>query len=93
MTILAIICFSIFVYWFRGKKILIYSFVEILIGFSTSLRVFLPDFSYKNLTDISFFQIIAGIYIMVRGFDNLGKALKKTKYNIIWEHYFSVRYK
>ncbi len=90
-TILLIIFLASFIYWFRGRYLLFYALLEIFIGFTTSVRVFYPDFNYDKLTDISFLQIIAGIYVVIRGLDNLGKSLKKTRFNSFWRWYSGIQ--
>lgn len=52
--------------------------------FSSSLsdilgaRVFWPKFDYTTLGAADYLQILAGIYVMVRGLDNIQKGSKGT---------------
>ena len=49
------------------------------------VRVFYPSFNYGNLQIVDFLQIVGGLYIMVRGLDNIGVGSKGTKIERFWE--------
>lgn len=75
-------------YWFRGRNRLAYGIAELLVGLCTGLMIFLPDCDLSKITAKSFFQILAALYVMVRGLDNTGKALSGTRYRGVWEKLF-----
>jgi len=64
-----------------------YGVTEFVFGFIMTLRVFFPDFDYKRLQIMSFLQIIAGIYVMVRGMDNFGKGIQDTRFEYFWNKF------
>ena len=86
-TVALIILTSLFLYWFRGRHRLSYGVTEFVFGFIMTLRVFFPDFDYKRLQIMSFLQIIAGIYVMVRGMDNFGKGIQDTRFEYFWNKF------
>ena len=75
-------------YWFRGRNRLAYGIAELLVGLCTGFMIFLPDFDLSKITAKSFFQILAALYVMVRGLDNIGKALSGTRYHSAWKKLF-----
>ena len=86
-TIILIILTSLFLYWFRGRHRLSYGVTEFVFGFIMASRFFYPDFDYEKLHIISFLQILAGIYVMVRGMDNFGKGIKDTRFEYHWNKF------
>jgi rRNA maturation endonuclease Nob1/uncharacterized membrane protein YeaQ/YmgE (transglycosylase-associated protein family) len=86
-TVVLIIFTSLFLYWFRGRHRLSYGVTEFVFGLIMTLRIFFPDFDYKQIQIISFLQIIAGIYVMVRGMDNFGKGIQDTRFEYSWNKF------
>jgi len=86
-TILLIFISSLFLYWFRGRHRLMYGVTEFAFGFIMASKVFFPDFDYEKLKIISFLQVVAGIYVMVRGMDNFGKGIKDTGIEYYWNKF------
>lgn len=86
-TVALIVLTSLFLYWFRGRHRLSYGVTEFVFGFIMTLRIFFPDFDYKRLQIMSFLQIIAGIYVMVRGMDNFGKGIQDTRFEYFWNKF------
>jgi rRNA-processing protein FCF1 len=87
-TIVLLAVLAVFLYWFRGRYRLMYGSAELFVGFSASARAFWPRFSYAELNAAGALQVIAGLYVMVRGLDNVGKALEKTRWNDWWRRVF-----
>jgi len=79
---------GIFLFWFRSRNRLAYGIAEVLFGLITGLRVFIPNFNYLQLDTPSLLQIAGGLYIIVRGMDNLGKGLIGTRFEINWKRWF-----
>lgn len=86
-TLVGILSLGICIYAVRGRYRLPYGVFEFFFGFITALRVIWPHFNYSEFKAIDFLQIIAGLYIMVRGQDNIGRALKRTKFGAKWRKY------
>lgn len=80
-TIISTLIISIVLFIFRELKQLMYGAVEFFIGIASVILIFYPDFDYSGLVTDSFFiiKIIGGLYIMVRGLDNIYKALEGKK--------------
>jgi hypothetical protein len=89
-TILIIPILGLIFFYFRTKWRLFYGITEFLVGIFTALLIFLPSFDFNSLSTKPFYflQIIGGLYIMVRGLDNVGKGLRATKLEIYWRKIF-----
>jgi|GEM_PF-2938044 len=69
---------------FRSRQRLGYGLVEVAIG------VFATYYSQKaDLTNPdSIVRVLAGLYIVVRGLDSIGKGIQGTKYESAWRRFF-----
>lgn len=84
-TITAILFCGIILFILRERQRLIYGVAEFLIGAISIIILFTAkDFEYDKMNfDIDFFlKLLAGLYIMVRGQDNIVKHQKNTKFGI-----------
>lgn len=81
--IVALVVLALLLYRLRNKNRFAYGITEYLTGLCLGIMLFYPNFDYENVTWRSFLQILASVYIMVRGLDNIGKALQKTRYATI----------
>lgn len=77
-TLAALFCCGIAAYVFRARKRLLYGVFEFTFGFIFAARVFWPQFDYAALTPTDYLQILAGVYVMVRGLDNVQKGSRGT---------------
>lgn len=66
-----------------------YGVFEFFIGLIMTYYVFFPDFSYEKITVVEGIQIIGGLYVMVRGMDNLSKGVEGTRFETMWKKIFS----
>jgi len=89
-TLLGILSAGLFLFWGRSKYPLGYGFAEVIIGICTAYWVFIPEFAYENLSTTNLIRIVGGLYIIVRGLDNIGKGLKGSKHGNLWESWFQV---
>ena len=77
--------------WFRSRYRLYYGIVEFFAGFFTALNVFRPtNFDYSKLEIFALFQILGGLYIMVRGLDNVAQGVRGTDTEPTWKKIFGV---
>ncbi|CAN5631441.1 hypothetical protein BH11BAC3_BH11BAC3_08180 [soil metagenome] len=93
-TIALIIILSFTLYIIREKWRLPYGFLEFSIGvFSVIINFYPSKFNFTIIPfDSSFFiKVIGGIYIMVRGIDNVMNALNDTKFGILFRNLLSLR--
>ena len=88
-TVLLLPSLGFVFYWLRSQYRLTYGVFEFAVGLVTSLRVFFPSFDYEGLTSIEVLQVVGGLYIMVRGLDNIGRGIAGTRLQPIWERAFS----
>jgi rRNA-processing protein FCF1/uncharacterized membrane protein len=89
-TVLILFIGIFVVYWTRCHKRLGYGVLECIIGTYMALRLFIPDFDYTNFSFDStvLIQILAGVFAIIRGLDNIGKGLSGTKLGITWQKVF-----
>jgi len=80
-TITLAIGFGFGLFYFREKWRLSYGVLEFLVGVVTIIGLFYPSFDYDKVNfSLDFnFKILGGLYIMVRGQDNIIKGLKGRK--------------
>jgi rRNA-processing protein FCF1 len=90
-TILLIIFIGISLYSLRGRFRLQYGIFEFIFGIVVALKVFWPEFDYSKFKTLDFLQIMAGIYVMIRGQDNIGKALMGTRFAPFWSKFSGER--
>jgi rRNA-processing protein FCF1 len=87
-TIAAIPILALVLFWIRSHYRLAYGITEVGVGCLAAIRVFWPSFDYAVLNAPSIIQFFGGLYVMVRGFDNLGKGLKGSRLFILWSNWF-----
>ncbi|MDD2698730.1 MAG: PIN domain-containing protein [Arcobacteraceae bacterium] len=87
-TLVALPIVGIILFWFREKFRLSYGVFEFFAGVIMSSYVFFPLFNYSTLGPKEGLQILAGLYVMVRGLDNIGKAIIGTRIEPLWEKFF-----
>lgn len=79
-TIILMIFLGVALFIFREKQRLSYGVFEFLSGIAVIIFVFYPDFTLpKNYSADIFIKIIGGLYVMVRGQDNILKSLQGKK--------------
>jgi hypothetical protein len=92
------VCAGLFFYWLRGQFRFIYGLCEIVVALVVIYLTFYPH-TYNLVTRMPTFSemilsksigVLGGIYIMVRGLDNMEKALPAGWRNI-WELIFCKR--
>ncbi|MCL1859783.1 MAG: hypothetical protein FWF92_11200 [Oscillospiraceae bacterium] len=83
---------GVLLYFLRSKCRLIYGITEFIFGICNTLAVFLPKFDiisiYNEVDTVKMLQVLAGLYIIVRGMDNIETGLINTKYHIYWKKVF-----
>lgn len=78
-------------FWYRENYRLSYGSFEFCVGVIMSYYVFFPTFSYSGLGVTEGIQILAGLYVMVRGLDNIGKGVIGTRLEALWAKLFSAK--
>lgn len=81
---------GIFGYWSRFHFRFSYGLVEAAVGAATVWNVIDSIPQEINATDYYFycFPMLAGLYIIVRGFDNMGKGAKGKSIEKTWRVFF-----
>lgn len=92
-TILLIIFLGILLFVLREKQRLSYGVFEFLIGITAIILLFEPsNFNFESIEfnmDFSV-KLLGGLYIMVRGQDNIVKSLKNKKLGLILKDKFGI---
>ena len=86
-TLIGIALAGAALFWCRGRLRFAYGIAETVVGFAIAAKVFWPSFDYAGLDAWSFLQILGGVYVMVRGQDNIGRSLKGTRFHASWIKY------
>lgn len=92
-TIILILFFGILLFVLREKQRLGYGLFEFLIGAVGIILLFEPTkFNYDNMVfDMDFgIKLLGGLYIMVRGQDNIVKSLKNKKLGIMLKEKYGI---
>ena len=87
-TIAAIFFVAFFMFWTRARFRFVYGVTEFGVGFVAAIRVFGSSFDYSALNAIPILQLMGGLYIMVRGLDNVSKGLKGKSFWPTWSRWF-----
>lgn len=95
--LVAAVCVALGFYWLRCRRQLVYGLVELGVGLAVIFLTLYPQ-TPNYLSDEQVppwwgwllskgVGITLGIYVMVRGLDNIGKGLP-PKWRSKWEHIF-----
>ncbi|WP_236192616.1 PIN domain-containing protein [Pseudomonas glycinae] len=87
-TLVALPTLGIGLYWYRENFRLSYGLSEFLVGMIMACFVFFPNFDYSRLGATETIQILGGLYVMVRGLDNVGKGAEGTRLERYWKKIF-----
>ena len=79
-TILILPLIGIFLFWIRSHFRLMYGLFELVIGITTAVWVFIPEFDYRSINLAKALQLMGGLYIIVRSLDNVTKGIKKSPF-------------
>jgi len=75
-------------YWWRQHFRLSYGSCETVVGLYITYGAAANVVDGSPLTSANWLQIVAGLYVVVRGLDNFGKGLAGTRYERYWISYF-----
>ncbi|MCK4505018.1 MAG: twitching motility protein PilT [Candidatus Aegiribacteria sp.] len=87
-TMVAIPLLGIYLFWYREKFRLSYGVFEFFVGVIIACYVFFPTFNYSVLSVTDGIKILGGLYVIVRGLDNIGKGVEGTRVESIWKRIF-----
>lgn len=87
-TMIGLPILGFLLFWYREKYRLSYGAFEFCVGVIMSYYVFFPNFSYAGLGVTEGIQVLGGLYVMVRGLDNIGKGVAGTRLESIWKKLF-----
>lgn len=87
-TMIGLPILGLALFWYRENFRLSYGAFEFCVGVIMSYYVFFPTFSYLGLGVTEGIQILGGLYVMVRGLDNIGKGIVGTRLESLWNKVF-----
>jgi hypothetical protein len=73
----------------RSNLLFLYGFFELCIGIMAAYWSSVLNYSPQNATSY-LFPILCGLYIMIRGLDNIYKSIKDDKVLVIWNKIFRI---
>jgi len=83
--VLVVAVSGIALFWFRSRHRLSYGVAEVLFGLIVASQL-----SSTPEYDSDFFvKIVAAVYIVVRGLDNVEKGISETSLGLLWKQFFS----
>jgi hypothetical protein len=88
VTILILPLAGITLFWVRSRQRLGYGITEFGVGLVAALSIFLPSFRLPEVGVSVLVQLLGGLYIMVRGLDNIGVGLRGTAWGVRWQRWF-----
>lgn len=91
-TIILTVLIAISLFIFRERQRISYGILEFGVGLTSIGLIFYPSFDLKNISfDFSFgVKYIGGIYVMIRGLDNVVKGLSKTSTGQILKYKYKI---
>ena len=87
-TVIGLPGLGIVLYWYRQHFRFSYGVFEFFVGAIMSYYVFVPSFDYSRLSTATALQVIGGLYVMVRGLDNIGKGTMGSWIESFWRRWF-----
>ncbi|TGN00017.1 hypothetical protein [Leptospira dzoumogneensis] len=87
VLILCALLLSYLMFVLRDRKRRAYGVAEVVVGFSTILTSF-QSISDINASTSSVLSALAGIYVIIRGLDNIDGTMKYSSLNSFWNCFF-----
>lgn len=86
-VVIAVPISGLFLFWMRHRFRLSYGVFEYCVGLIMSYRTLLPHFNHAELGIAWGIQALGGLYVMVRGLDNISKGVEGTRFQAIWQKF------
>jgi predicted nucleic acid-binding protein len=87
-VVIAVPIIGIALYWARERFRLFYGTFECLIGLIMAWSSLLPKFDHSELNLGFGIKLLGGLYVIVRGLDNVGKGIEGTRMEVLWKRIF-----
>lgn len=87
-TLIGLTLLAALLYWVRGRLRLPYGIAELIVGLASAWLGVQSQNRGAVLNPVAVLQVLGGLYVMVRGLDNIGKGVHATRYSVRWERYF-----
>lgn len=83
-TVIGLLVLGVAFYSFRQRQRLAYGLCEVAFGWFGAAIAFWPTFNYQSVGVTGAIQIFGGLYVIVRGLDNIGKCVVDTRFESKW---------
>ncbi|MDP2859702.1 MAG: hypothetical protein Q8P50_17255 [Bacillota bacterium] len=87
-TVSVIALAAIGLYALRSYRRAAYGLGEVVVGLAGAIQVLLPDFDVLHIDSLTSLQLIAALYVMVRGLDDFAKGMDGTPIGFAWRRWF-----
>jgi len=87
-SVIGIPSLGLALYWWRSHYRLAYGLTEFGVGLVASVSVLWPSFQVSQLAASGILQFVGGLYVVVRGLDNIGQGLRGTRLQVFWDRWF-----
>lgn len=91
LAVVAPLVAGVLLFAIRQRFRLTYGVAEVLAGVYAAYEALSRITDVNLLTIAGAFQVLGGLYIVVRGMDNIGKGLDKSRYGEVWKSLFGER--
>jgi hypothetical protein len=75
LAVSIVIAFSTFLFWYRAKYRFYYGILETAFGIIIASSVIYFNLDYTKLLAIDYITLVSGIYVIIRGLDNVERGL------------------
>ena len=85
---IALLLAGLLFFWGRERDHLSYGLFEVMIGLLISSQSIVTLPSPYELSTAKSIQLVGGLYVMVRGFDNIDRSIEDTRLGGWWKRLF-----
>ena len=85
---IALLLAGLLFFWWRERDHLSYGLFEVMIGLLISSQSIVTLPSPYELSTAKSIQLVGGLYVMVRGFDNIDRSIEDTRLGGWWKRLF-----
>ena len=87
---IAILLVGLLFFWWREHSRLSYGLFEAMVGLLIASQSIVTLPAPYELSTAKSIQLLGGLYVMVRGLDNIDRGIDDTRLGIWWKHLFRV---
>ena len=88
---IALLLAGLLFFWWRERDHLSYGLFEVMIGLLISSQSIVTLPAPYELSTAKSIQLVGGLYVMVRGLDNINRSIEDTRLATWWRRLFRPR--